>query len=373
MAGEPPIDQEDDTRESYLDQILRRLNSDQEASASPSSTSGDMASSIPHPSLNPMTSSTIPWQHTSPSDTSSSHGNPGSQNSQQLYRPPIPSNYRDPLAEFPWLMDELDQQRGTEIPVTTSRTAPTRPSIHSGQSYTSRFVDVPYNHERRLEQLEGGSGSSGRELLTSEGGMGRTILHRPNPSRRGGVQWESNRGEGTSSKAPPVRRQLSQSVQRDRSLERSYNTSHVGPPVRTRSVPLSQRNPGAVGESHEVAQMRWPQSESTGQTYLESTQTELHSTIPSSGAGSRAPPSPLLLPGGSMNSETPNSGSISSEPMSDGDDEEEKKDSGASKQEVRRTGGEGASSGKRKTPEPSTEDGDESAKSESEALKKPAM
>ena len=104
-------------QESYLDQFLRRLDQpDQEGAASPSTSGTTMAAPSPSPEYSSLASPANPWSFT---------GHPGSPLNPDLQtqaalqslmynRSSAASPYSlpaNPLAEFPWLLEEYDNQQ----------------------------------------------------------------------------------------------------------------------------------------------------------------------------------------------------------------------------------------------------------------------
>lgn len=104
-------------QESFLDQFLRRLDqTDQEAAASPSTSGTTMAAPSPSSEYSSLTTTANPWNFMSTAHPGSPL-NPDLQTAalqNLMYRSSAPSPYSlptNPLAEFPWLLEEFDQQQ----------------------------------------------------------------------------------------------------------------------------------------------------------------------------------------------------------------------------------------------------------------------
>ncbi|KAG0631450.1 hypothetical protein M758_1G254300 [Ceratodon purpureus] len=114
---EPSQEAEASRQESFLDQFLRRLDqTDQEAAASPSTSGTTMAAPSPSSEYSSLTTTANPWNFMSTPHPGSPL-NPDLQTAalqNLMYRSSAPSAYSlptNPLAEFPWLLEEFDQQQ----------------------------------------------------------------------------------------------------------------------------------------------------------------------------------------------------------------------------------------------------------------------
>lgn len=224
-------------RESFLDQFLRRLDqtSDQEAGVSPSTTGGL------HPEYASLTADN-PWLISTPHGGPSSPLNPDLQAAalhSLLY--PVAPPYSNPLAEFPWLLQEFDHpgHRGLD-----SRLAGGTTGTDSHDSAQRLYSS--YSPQEQL--IQGASSQLFRELPVKDE-PGSSSGARNEPSVQGG------HGGGSGSKildAGPVPRFDSRTVSSEElraAPSSGHNFSDIPGSAQTQIIGASSRQinhrPGA--------------------------------------------------------------------------------------------------------------------------------